>query len=344
MKPAGEVWLLDDGRIMGGGQGTTLRLGRFVDGARIVAPGDSALAARAREEGIRVEPVDFPTVPSPRSLRQLRRLLRSVGEDALVVGASLRAQVYAHTAALGLRRAPRIVHFMSEQDSARRAVARLLLRRFGAVVALGGNAAEAYRRALGTRVVEANNILGPEEIAAAVSGRRPRPGGGPPVLGVLARLVPEKGILELVEELASSRGSWSKLLVGAARQDEGHARRVEWRIVKLGLQDDVSLLGHVADIGAFLAGVDALVVPSVGNEGQPTSLLEALAHGRPVVVRDSVWAPDYEGLPVARYRDTGELERVLGDLPPGQVDAAELERRFGPGQLLDALSRSRVTG
>ena len=260
-----ELWLLDDGRIMGGGQVITLRLARFAERARIVAPGDSELAARAREEGIAVEPVDFPTVPSRRSLRRLRALLRSV-EGALVVGASLRAQVYAHTALTGVREKPKIVHFMSEQDSARRAVARIVLRRFGSVVALGGNAADAFRRALGdgATVEEANNILGPEEIAAAVAARQPR-GDGPAVLGVLARLIPEKGILELVEELAGAADAWSKLVVGAARQNEAYAQRVERRVSELGL--DVELRGQVSDVPAFLGEIDALVVPSVGNRG-----------------------------------------------------------------------------
>ena len=99
---------------------------------------------------------------------------------------------------------------------------------------------------------------------------------------------------------------------------------------------DVELRGQVSDVPAFLGEIDALVVPSVGNEGQPTSILEALAYGRPVVVRDGVYARDYEGLPVVAYSDSADLGAALRDLPQGAVDAAELERRFGPAQLIAA--------
>ena len=45
----------------------------------------------------------------------------------------------------------------------------------------------------------------------------------------------------------------------------------------------------------FLGSIDALVVPSVGKEAQPTAIIEALAYGVPVVVRDPLYSPDFDG-------------------------------------------------
>src|SRR4029077_7979897 len=105
-------------------------------------------------------------------VRALRRTLRSAGTDVIVVGGSMRAQTYAHVATLGLRHRPILVQYMTEQDSARRWVTSRLLRRFGAVVTVGSNAARAYQAALpGQDVVTVNNFLLAGEIRVAPSGR-----------------------------------------------------------------------------------------------------------------------------------------------------------------------------
>ena len=80
---------------------------------------------------------------------------------------------------------------------------------------------------------------------------------------------------------------------------------MERRISELGLTDRVRLVGETDDVPGFLGSVDVLVVPSVGKEAQPTAIIEALAHGVPVIVRDPLYSPDFEGLPVASSRDGG---------------------------------------
>jgi hypothetical protein len=346
-----DFWLLDDARIFGGGQQTTLRLARFIGehvpdrSARLVCPEDSVLAERGRAAGIPVVDADFPDLDAlgaPRIARavvRLRRLLEQAGEGSVVVGASLRTQVYAHAATLARRQAPPIVHLMSEQDSAGRLTARLLLRRYGAVVALGDNAALGYRRALpGMTVHAVNNFLLPEEVIGPTQAAPKPPTDRPPALGVLARLIPEKGVLELIGELAQYPDAWSRLLIGGPRQDGLHVRAIEDRLAETGLEQRVHLLGHVDDLAGFFAEVDALVVPSVGNEGQPTVILEALAHERPVIARDSIASGDFDGLPVFPYSSAHDLARTLSGLqpvPPGT--RSDLLDRFGPRRLLDAI-------
>jgi glycosyltransferase involved in cell wall biosynthesis len=347
---ARELWLLNDGRIFGGGQLTTLRLATFVvralpdRGVVVVCPASSELARRCRQAEVPVAHAQFPSLSVaqalriPRSVLGLRRLLARAGDSgAVVVGTSLRVQVSARVARLGLRRPPAFVNLMVEQDSARRASARLLLRRSGSVLVIEEGAAAAYRERLpGLRVGSVNNVLLPEEVAAAVRARAPRR-NGPLALGVLARLIPEKGVLELIEELAACPRAWSRLVVAGPRQDEAYAERVEAKISALRLDDRVRLLGEISELAPFFAEIDALVVPSVGFETQPVVIMEALAHGRPVLIRAPLWSSAFSGLPVLTFRSSVDLSAALGDLPDGAVDPDELLRRFGPMQLLEGI-------
>ena len=87
----------------------------------------------------------------------------------------------------------------------------------------------------------------------------------------------------------------------------------------------------------FLASVDVLAVPSTGAEAQPTVILEALAAGRPSLVRPEVWSADFEGLPVGRFASAEELEGRLASPRVAPAPVAELRARFGPEQALEAI-------
>jgi glycosyltransferase involved in cell wall biosynthesis len=263
---------------------------------------------------------------------RLRKLLRTAQPDALIVGNSARCQLVAAGAAR-----QRVICLMHEQDTAARRIARLLSYA-GPVVATGANAAAAYATRLGRPVAKIDNMLAPSEMDVLIAGRTARSGEGPPVLGVLGRLIPEKGIRELVEELAQCPDAWERLIVGAPRQEGEYADEVERRIDELGLGSRARLEGEVSDVPTFLAGIDILVLPSTGREGQPTVILEALACARPVVVRQPVFSADYEGLPVVPYRGAADLPQALGrarGLPPADSDA--LRSRFTPQAVLDVL-------
>jgi glycosyltransferase involved in cell wall biosynthesis len=310
------MWILDDARIMGGGQFFALRLARAAGAATLVCPARSELATRARAAGIEVTDLSFPDPwRLPRMVSAARRLRRLVG-DGLVVAGSARCQAVAVIA--GLDRS--LVHLMHERDSAERISVRLVQKRRGRVVALGSVAAGAYG------AVAMRNFLLDEDFArfAAVP---PAPGDG--TLGVLARLIPEKGVLELVRELEDVTG-WKRLLVAGAAQDPSYAAAVR---ASAGAR--VELLGHLDDVAGLLRGIDVVVVPSVGHEAQPTVILEALAAGRPVVVREAIHSSDYAALPVFPY---GDLQAaVAAALAAPAPDRALLRERFGVAQALAAL-------
>jgi glycosyltransferase involved in cell wall biosynthesis len=322
---APELWLLDDARIMGGGQLFALRLARAVvreggpAAVRVVCPAGSELARRAQAAGVRVEDLTFPPPPALPAVwlagRRLRALLRAV-PDAIVVAGSARCQAVAVAAGCD----ERLVHLMHERDSAARASVRFVHGRRGRVVAVGATAAQTY----GSAALR-NFLLDEDYERLAAAPPRPRQG----VVGVLARLIPEKGVLELIGELERVRG-WERLLVGGDAQDADYAAAV-----RAAAGERVELLGHVDDVTAFLGRTDVVVVPSVGHEAQPTVIIEALAAGRPVVVREPIHSSDYAGLPVFAYGDLdAALTAALAAPPP---DPGLLRERFGPAQALAAI-------
>ena len=341
-----ELWLFDDAPILGGSEIFALRLSRFARRAgspsvRIVCPTESELAARCSDDGIEHLPASFPelgprgAIRGPGAVLAIRALLRRLGGNGIAVGNTARAQAYLTAATPLTRPRPRIVHLIHEQETLRRRSGRFAFRNVGAVVAVGGNIAAACARALpGVEVREANLFLDPEEVGEPPT----RDGAGDrPAIGVLTRLIPEKGILELVEQLASTKG-WSRATIAGRRQDEAHARRVEALIEQLGLSERVSLVEHVSDLHTFFGSIDVLISPPTGTEGQGMGVVEALWHDRPALVRRRAWsAHDFEGLPVWPYDRAEELGTGLSRVIDVRVPAEEVRRRFGPEQAIEAI-------
>lgn len=120
-----------------------------------------------------------------------------------------------------------------------------------------------------------------------------------PRLGMVARLVDIKGVLDLVEampEVARRVPNATLVLAG-----DGPLRsQVELRIEQLGLQERIQLLGEVVDVAPIYRALDLLVLPS-HNEGMGRVLVEGMAAGLAVVATQvggvpDVVIPNYNGL------------------------------------------------
>ena len=352
MKP--ELWLVDHAPIMGGAEQLVVKIARRARRRGdvrvvVVCPPDSELARVARGAGVELRTLAMahfaaPSAPLiPLTVARLARLLRGAGRGAVPVACSAWAQALVAACAPALRERP-ILHLLVEQETARRASARAVLARIGVPVTLGANATATYARALArSDVVGFNNVLGDDELQAAAAAPRRRRAAAPeateraPVVGALARFIPDKGVLELVDELAAAPAEWGSAQLAGDEQDGAYLERVRSRIARHGLQQRIELLGRVGDVHEFLDGLDVLVVPSTGTEGQPTVILEALARGCGAVVRAAVYADDYAGLGVVPYRDAGDFGAALGGASREPVALELLAERFGADQALDAL-------
>jgi glycosyltransferase involved in cell wall biosynthesis len=344
----GPIWILDDSRTLGGGQRFNLRLCNSLGPeTTIVCVRGSSLQREALALGLRVVEAAFPT-PSvgqlPALLSAARKLRELIPPEAVVLSGAMRATLVALLARLPN---PTVV-LMHEQASASRLSVRLALRRHPAMIVVGPESAAEYRRALpGASIWTVNNFLSADqfsEFAAARKTATPTPGSQRPALGVVARLIPGKGVDALVSELAQQTDVWASLQIAGGRQDESHAQLIERTIRGAGLERRVTLLGEVTDLPSFLAKLDALVVPSVEPEGQPTVILEGLAAGLPVIVRRSMQSSAFADLPVVGYENPNELRERLLNLPSA-AGPEPLADRFGIDQCLrgleDAISSAK---
>jgi glycosyltransferase involved in cell wall biosynthesis len=116
--------------------------------------------------------------------------------------------------------------------------------------------------------------------------------GGPPRIGVVGRIAPEKGQLEFVRaaRLLTGRGlSGQYIICGAPLlTSPEYAARVEKEARGL----PVDFAGWNDDIPAVLAGLDLLIVPSAGMEAAPRVIPEAFSARVPVIASEIGGIPE----------------------------------------------------
>ena len=141
--------------------------------------------------------------------------------------------------------------------------------------------------------------------------------GEPPVILAIGRLELQKNFAALLQAFALIRATRAARLIilGEGSQGERLAALAE----ELGIADDVSLPGFVANPAAYMAR-SAVFAMSSAWEGMPVALIEALALGLPVVSTDCPSGPA-EVLDRGRY---GELV-AMND---AEALAAAVERVF----------------
>lgn len=104
---------------------------------------------------------------------------------------------------------------------------------------------------------------------------------GAPIVGVVARLEPEKGHTTLIDAwpaVVASVPNAHLLIVGEGSMREA----LETHVAALGVGSSVTFTGRRDDVPAVTAALDVAVLPSY-REAQGLSILEAMALYRPVV-------------------------------------------------------------
>ena len=156
------------------------------------------------------------------------------------------------------------------------------------------------------------------------------------VIGYVGRLVPEKGVADLLRAVAALPGNWRVRLLGGGPE----RARLASLAHALGIADRVSFEGRVpsSQVPVYLQKLHALVLPSHTTrrwkEQFGRVLIEAMVSGVPVVGSDS-----------------GQIPEVIGDaglvFPEGDVDALRgqlrsLMRDAGLWQEMAKRGRERV--
>ena len=132
---------------------------------------------------------------------------------------------------------------------------------------------------------------------------------GEPLIGVVARLAPEKGhryLLEAAPKVLQSHPGAKFLFIGTGRSRAA----IEEQAAQLDISARVILTGFREDVPRLLQSLDLFVLPPDAGESLGTSILEAFLMKRPVV------ATDVGGVRES-VRD-GETGRLV---PPANSDA-----------------------
>jgi glycosyltransferase involved in cell wall biosynthesis len=232
------------------------------------------------------------------SLAYARGLARLLGRERFDL---VHAHIYASAAAAAIAApgagVPLVVTEHTEalwQGRRERRTSRGVYRRAEHVIAVSS--------AIGRRLVESDAVP-PERVTVisnAVIPASDAPGDmgdalpdgwqGSPLVGVVARLQPEKGVAAFLKAAARVCASVPEarfLVVGDGPLREELVALSE----RLGVRRSVHFLGHRTDARALVGHVDVLVVPSV-TEGAPLIVLEAMAAGVPVVASAVGGIPD----------------------------------------------------
>ncbi|MGH7490437.1 MAG: glycosyltransferase, partial [bacterium] len=154
-----------------------------------------------------------------------------------------------------------------------------------------------------------------------------------PVIGMISRLSEERkgasGFLEMAAQVATAFPKCAFLIVG-----DGKLRpQLEQQARRLGIAGRVTFTGWRTDAPEIHAGLDVFVMPSL-FEGGPTTVLEAMASGKPVVATSVGMVPE-----VIADRHDGMI------VPPGDSNAlavAVSELLANAGLRMDLGAQARV--
>ncbi len=157
-----------------------------------------------------------------------------------------------------------------------------------------------------------------------------------PIVGVVGRLSPEKGVDLFVDAcamLARKGLRFSALIAG----DGPQRAQLAARCGRLGLKSCVRFIGHVYDVEAVYRNLDLLVLPS-RSEGLPNAVLEAIRADVPVVATAVGAVPEVVGTsPAARLVTPGSAaalaEAMEGAVTHGDSPDAAAARREVVGRL-----------
>ncbi len=327
---------------LAGGQRIALDFARAArargDVVSFVSPSAGEFVTAARTEGFEVDLVDVSRSYRLDGVARLVRLLRARRADLLHTHTLAAANALGRTAGRAAH-VPVISHLHIENHF-RPATAALLrtldngtARLCARLVAVSEDTKRAYERQGYPR----------DRIEVVYNGVPPAPNGGvpandPPVIGEIARLCDVKGQRELIEALAQIPDA--RLVLAGRDLEQGGAfqRSLEGDAERLGVRDRVEF-GFRDDVAALLDRLDVVALPS-WTEGLPLIVLEAMAHGRPVVATPVGGTPELlvdgeTGLlvpPRDPHALAAALRRVLDDpqlaARLGRAGRERVEREF----------------
>ncbi len=137
------------------------------------------------------------------------------------------------------------------------------------------------------------------------------------ILLFAGRITPEKGVKEVVESLKYIKYTNYKLLIlGSALNELKIKTEYQERIEKMvkSMSNKIIFTGFISyeEINKFYALADIAVLPSIGNDSAPLTVIESLVSGLPIVTTNSGGIPEYaiNGSAIILQRDSGIVKNL----------------------------------
>jgi glycosyltransferase involved in cell wall biosynthesis len=145
----------------------------------------------------------------------------------------------------------------------------------------------------------------------------------PPVVLTVANFNPRKGLIEYLEAVDIVHKACPQARFVLAGRDDMQGL-VQSEIIRRGLSGCVDCPGYVDSIGDLMLNSRVFVLPSLWGEGLPTSILEAMAHGLPVVAYDidgiaELVRNDIDGYLVQSGRTQAMAEAIIACLMDSEI-------------------------
>jgi len=168
-----------------------------------------------------------------------------------------------------------------------------------------------------------------DDLSDALASRAARADGASVRFGFASRLEHLKGPLQFVEGFAAAHRAHPSVEMRVA--GEGSQRQqVLAALRRLGLSEKCRLVGTYTSLEArsrFMREIDVFVHPSL-TEGTPNAVIEAMAHGLPIVATAVGGLPDFITEEVGLLVPPGD-ERALGEAMTRLAGDASLRREMG---------------
>jgi glycosyltransferase involved in cell wall biosynthesis len=312
---------------LGGGQTALLLLASNLDRNRfevtVAAGGEGPLADEVRQKGIDYIPVSLGKRLSLGPVREIGRILEERKIDLLHTHGGI-AGLYGRSAARRARTRSVVhtlhgIHYLHYRNPLLRRLYILLERRYSRatdrlVLVCSSDLRQAKKHRLApdgkmTVILNGTDVRLDGGVGDAVR-QRERWGWPPgvPVVGTVARLHRQKGVVNLLRAAPRILGAFPEVriaVVGEGPQGKSLRREVRRR----GLESRFLFLGERKDAASMLALFDLFVLPSLW-EGLPFVLVEASALGKPII------ATAVDGVP--EIIDNGKTGLLV---PPGDPGA-----------------------
>lgn len=153
------------------------------------------------------------------------------------------------------------------------------------------------------------------------------------ILLFTGRIVPEKGVKELITSLQKVKYENYKLLIvgsslNALKAKTDYEQEIEDLIKKLG--DKVIFTGYISysEIHKYYAISNIAVLPSIWDDPAPLTIIEALVSGVPVITTNSGGIPEYaiDGSAIIIERDKDLIENLALKIDELLKDENELKK------------------